>query len=688
MAAGGKEKVIRQHMPINRKSSVKIIAGCSLLAGLSLVAPAMDTALLRAIGGVVDVTAEPYFADNTGGRDATAELRRAMHDAARRTPGIFTAGDRAVQILFLPNGIYRVSEPLVFDTPEILAARPKSQSIFEHKYVSGHMMLMGESRGGTIIRLADRSPVFQAAGASVVRMTSAAATNQGYFNSVVDLTIDTGFGNPGATALWFVSNNLGTVRGVRLVSPDRESPAGVGLELTAGTGGLGYLRDIEIEGFRTGILSRESHVGYTLEEVRLRGQTQVGIDNADKNLFIRRLVSDNLVPALHNRTAQGLVVLLDSELRGGDPAAAAIVADGPLLARAVASSGYRSALAGREGAVIDEAVVGGVFTLWSDAPLRTMGLEVRDPPAGGWDTPASWHVFDPARQGDDTVALQAAIDSGAETVVIKSDLGRVELSDTVHLRGNLRRLHGGWGNLDVRHTGPVRPLFHIEPGARDGLVLEALSYGQRVHGFIDVVNDSANAVILRDLFLGYGASTYRNGGSGDLFLESVVSGGGDYDYEGMRPVAGWLLRGQRTWARNFNPEAYAPGLQVEGGSFWCLGAKLGEIYGPYLEAHDGARVEMLGAVLNTTPEKHWRPERLGYALRAVDSEVAFCGVDRIRAGAGEGPNPVQIVEERGAVRRQILHQDLPRRLPNRKPTDPSSVVVPLFRSAGSRTEPR
>ena len=131
--------------------------------------PAVEPALMRAVGGVLDVTQPPYNADPSGGRDATQAILQAMHDAARRTPGIFTTGNRAVQIVYLPDGVYRVSAPLLFDTPAILAARPKSDSIFEHKYVSGHMMLLGQSRDGTLIKVDDHCPAFRHPSAHRIR---------------------------------------------------------------------------------------------------------------------------------------------------------------------------------------------------------------------------------------------------------------------------------------------------------------------------------------------------------------------------------------------------------------------------------------------------------------------------------------------------------------------------------------
>jgi hypothetical protein len=70
----------------------------------------------------------------------------------------------------------------------------------------------------------------------------------------------------------------------------------------------------------------------------------------------------------------------------------------------------------------------------------------------------------------------------------------------------------------------------------------------------------------------------------------------------------------------------------------------------------------------------------------TDAELAFVGVDRIRSGAGEGPNEWQIVEERGGVQRKLPHHAFPRRIPNPSTNDPWSVVIPLYRAGG--TAPR
>ena len=479
------------------------------------------------------------------------------------------------------------------------------------------------------------------------------------------------------------------MRNVTLRSGPKAEDGAVGLDLTGQIGGLGYIHDLHVEGFKVGIRVGNFHPAYTFENIELSHQRMAGIETTDKSIQVRKLYSVNRVPALINHTPCGQTVLLDSVLTGGASDTYAVVNDGQLFARNVKSDGYRGALLdhGRaaSGSNLAEWVSGKRFTLWDDIPVRSLGLEIRDTPDVPLGDPSTWLVFDPHKQADNTQALQAAIDSGAETIFIKGDRGRLRLTNTIVMRGNLRRLHGGWCNLDVENPAKDgRPLFRIETGRHPVTILEAFSNGQRVHAFTEIENASDNTVVLRDLFLGYGIANYRNTGHGDVFLESVVSGGGDYDNEGMHPVEGWFIRGQRLWVRNFNPEAYTPNLAItDGGQFWCLGFKFGEIYGPYLEVRRGARAELLGGVFNTGTPENWRPERKEWTVCVEDAELALVAVDRLRPKAGEGPNPVILAETRKGVTRKLMHNQFPRRYLDYTPggKEAASVVIPLFRSA-------
>lgn len=65
-----------------------------------------------------------------------------MHEAGRRTPGIFTTTDRGMQIVHLPKGIYRISDTHCFETTEIRAARPPLEA-GRQSCIEGHTMLVG-----------------------------------------------------------------------------------------------------------------------------------------------------------------------------------------------------------------------------------------------------------------------------------------------------------------------------------------------------------------------------------------------------------------------------------------------------------------------------------------------------------------------------------------------------------------
>ena len=637
--------------------------------------------------GAIDVTKPPYSADNTGKRDATEALSHAMLDAGRRTPGVFTTTDRAVQIVYLPKGTYRVSDTLCFEDAAVRDHRKELiQAHPDLRYIEGHMMLVGESREETIIKLDDRSAKFQNGRVPMVQMSIKPANNQAYYNTVRDLTLDSGLGNPGAMAMHFVSNNLGTVRNVLIRCRDNRHPAAVGLDLSTPMGGLGYIRDVTVEGFVTGIFVANYHPGYTFENITLFGQGEVGMDCSDKSAQILNLRSTNKVLALRNRTPAGQVVLLNSSLAGGAAGACAIENDGYLFVRDVDVQGYAQAIRSHEQTVAPGHVTeflshGQSLKLWPSAPGASLNLEIRDTPVMPPLEKEAWTVFDPSVQEDDTAALQSLIDSGAEAILVRGAKGRLRLTDTIKIRGNLRRFHGGWCNLSLENPAKDgRPLFEVFTGAHPVTVIEAFSSGQCLYDFTDIVNRSNRTVVLKDMFFGYGRATYRNTGMGDLFLESVVSGGGDYDTLGMRKETGWLVRNQRVWARNWNPEDYLPGIRLDHAQGWCLGAKLGEIHGPYLELVNAARMEMLGCVLNSGPRKYWADDRAGNSIAIDGSDLSFVGVDRLWDRMGEGPSPFMITEIRKGETRKLAHENLPRRWPGN--SNNLSVVIPLYRSAG------
>ncbi|MEJ7827015.1 MAG: glycosyl hydrolase family 28-related protein [Segetibacter sp.] len=205
--------------------------------------------------GAIDVTKPPYSADPTGKRDCSEAFQKAFTAAATRNPGIYTKKERAVQIVYLPAGTYRVSKPLVFTTNQIEQKRESraSRDITLGQYISGHMMLIGESKENTRIILTDNASEFQGTPTPLLRFLERSRTNTEYFNWIMDLTIDVGKGNPAAIGAEFVSSNIGGLRNIHFICNDNMKPSAMGLDLRKGTGGLSYLHHIKIEGFQVGV---------------------------------------------------------------------------------------------------------------------------------------------------------------------------------------------------------------------------------------------------------------------------------------------------------------------------------------------------------------------------------------------------------------------------------------------------
>ena len=169
--------------------------------------------------GVVDVTEAPYNATGDGKTDATAALQKALTD--------HPSGNR---IIYLPNGTYLVSDTLRWPM-----GKPGGGDDCKR------VILQGQSRLGTVIKLKDNCPGFskpladprykRPTGKGVIWTGKAPA--QRFRNGVRNLTIDTGRGNAGACGLQFIANNSGCVRHVLIRSGDGRGVNGLNLPVKA-----------------------------------------------------------------------------------------------------------------------------------------------------------------------------------------------------------------------------------------------------------------------------------------------------------------------------------------------------------------------------------------------------------------------------------------------------------------------
>ena len=182
---------------------------------------------------------------------------------------------------------------------------------------------MGQSRERTIIRLKDNSPGFEAhADKVVLSYHRHKGTNAETVNSLENLTIDTGSGNPGAIGVQYVAANEGRVRNLEIRSGDGQGSVGLHLPLFSVQG---TFRDITVDGFDYGIRAVHEHeVNPCIEHLALRNQRVAGIDVTDGTVFVRNLDSRNACPAVRLDGRVGHVVLIESQMSGGAADHAAI----------------------------------------------------------------------------------------------------------------------------------------------------------------------------------------------------------------------------------------------------------------------------------------------------------------------------------------------------------------------------
>ncbi len=506
--------------------------------------------LLPSDAGFNDV--KNFGAKGDGKTDDTAALLEAISDRNG--------------FLYLPNGTYLLSD-------SVSTKHPKRR------------VLQGQSRTGVILKLKDNAAGFDdpAKPRPVLSlydrfMDPKSNNGQAFRNSICNLTVDVGAGNPGAVALHYFNDNQGTVENVMLRSSDPQKRGKAGLALVTNWPGPALLRKVSIEGFDFGVWSTIGQYSIAFEHLSLEGQRVAGISNSHQMLSIRGLKSRNTVPAM--KLAKGLVVLVDGDFTGGT-AAAAIENAGSLYARNLKIQGYRTAIqsGGKEipGPAIDEFVSREAVSLFPSPP-KSLGLAVEESPELPYDPPPDWiAVQGSGGKGDDTEAIQKAIDAGKSTVYFPR--GTYHLNDTVHVRGTVRRIIGMESTLSTGKgfEGSDKPAFRIEDGKAPVVLLERFEGGYGNHAKCYIEQATSRTLVLRTCTLG---GSYRNTVSGKLFLDDVCG-------------APWDFSKQQVWARQLNPENHGTKIVNDGGSFWCLNLKT-EKAGTAVLTKGGGKSEILG----------------------------------------------------------------------------------------------
>ena len=590
----------RRSGPLLQRLETRRLLAVSATTASFVLPPVADPA---AELGVIDVTRwseDPALNANPDVGNNDRPALQAAIDAA--------LGSR--QMLYLPAGTYEIDGPL-------------NMPILSSNRASAYTVLQGENRDETIIKLADNvgldGPVIQ----------FNIATADAFRNAVRDLTIDVGSGNPLADGLRFTGNNQATVRNVHIRSSDPDHAGDVGLELGTGENGPLLIENVSVDGFDIGIRTAIQTASQTFEDIYLTNQQVYGwVNEADQNVFVRNLTSQNAVRAIHNfplRIGQNAVfTIVDSTLRGVGEASGetAILTEERLFARNVTTPGYQSSvryqqangfLAGNRnlaGNIIEEywsegtqtRKTGGTFELFEGSPDATLGIKPKDAPEAiaetdfaMWAKPQSFVTTNPdgSPSGlagdlhDDSLAIQAAIDSGAQTIYFPN-LGSYVVESNVVISGPVQRLLGLASRL-TSLTGDGK--FIVEAGDSDALLIERFAGGGTSLPAWEHASD--RTLVVRNMQgFEYEPTATR---PGDLYLYDVVHGS-------------LAFRNQDVYARQLNVEARAdvndaslPDQKIlnDNANLWVLGLKI-ENQGTIVRTVNGGHSEILGVYRNNS----------------------------------------------------------------------------------------
>ena len=525
-----------------------------------------------------------YGAKGDGKTDDTDALQKAIFE----NKGQF-------KTLYFPNGTYLVSRTLFVGGEKFSRERIQSKPHGSDRF----MIFQGQSEKGTVLRLKDNLPDFQnpAEPRHLLSMYDGPGTGDAMHSYVRNMTFDIGSGNPGASALRFLSNNSGAIYNVTCRTSDPERAGAIGLDLTQGQQGPELIRNVTVEGFDRGIATQDTFA-IIFEHLTLRNQREIGVNMEYGRVTIRGLTSENKVPVIRTSPSDHFT-LLDANLTGGSPEASAIISRGPrIFLRDIKQEGYGNILehGGKKNpaTTISEWTPGAV-ALFNTKP-SSLRLPVKETPLIPWEEDLSkWVILDDSAEND-TVSIQTAIDegvkNGATTVCFKPGQGHYNVTGSIRIHGSINRVLGMDCRVDISDPNGVfkkgTPVIDFGKIKGSRVIVERFFLfggwdGPKSEAMFG--NSGGNTVIVQSIGLSGSVKTVES--KGEWFIDDVAPG---------REATLRIGAGEKVWLRQFNPESPAAVMmEVDGGTLWLLGLKT-EGRATHLVAKNNAVCEILGGL--------------------------------------------------------------------------------------------
>jgi len=581
----------------------------------ALFAVAVQSEPLPVDSGALNV--RDFGAKGDGVHDDTAAIKEALV-AAQVDQG---KGFWPAKIVYFPAGTYRVT-----DTLEKRDAQQRPLS---------SMSLVGESRDKVRIKLDDEAAGYREADRpKAVIYTSSSLLggsptaggkdylgkgegNDAYGNYIEDMTIDVGRRNPGAVGIDYMANNIGAIRNVRILAG--EGSGSTGLSMERKWPGPLLVIGVSIEGFARGIAVRYREYSVTLENVQLKGQTDVAIRNDGNSLAMRNIDIETAAVGLQNISPDGLIVADQLTVKLTKPRAAWAENRGYMTFKGVRLTQPGHTAPPEDGMPTKDGAYKGTSPLPGfDAGWQLKGIQ---PPAA-WQPPLErWanvvtYGAKPDSGEDATEAIRAAMASGAEAVYFPS--GRYLIRDAIEIPAKVRRIAGMLSSISTKNRLPSFArnggMFRVTTAGQP-LTIDRLGFDNTGQGpQVAIEHSGERDLVLRDLLTFAVAGVDRKVSGGRLFIENTTGGS-----IGMSGRAG-------VWVRQLNTEGPNVRIRNLGSPLSILGLK-SEQNATMVENESGAQTEVLGGLLYLVhPPKERRPAFVnhdGARLTAAYVESAY-----------------------------------------------------------------